>query len=137
MSDEPEDTDEDAGEVERRRARGGCLTSFLVIFAVLSVLAAGSDLTLRRARMMAAPALLAPNVGYLFLALSHLVEIVSVIGVFLWKRWGVYGFFAVHAAFIVLSLWVGEGVLRTLGLGLVPPALLVFLVRRVGGEHFH
>lgn len=112
------------------RKRGGCLTAFLVLMLIanpltgLYYLFAGS--TVRQA-LPSMPGWVIP-----VLALFALANFVFALGMWNWKKWGVYGFAASSLLIFVVNV-IAIGFVPAL-LGLVGLVILAFLVRPVWNQ---
>ncbi|MGD0526481.1 MAG: hypothetical protein ABSE49_15140 [Polyangiaceae bacterium] len=108
-----------------RAERGGCLTAFLVLVLIANPLVA-------LGYFLAGDAMNAVTRGHDWarpvLGLMCLVNVACAVGVWRFKRWGVYGFVAMAALGLVVNLTLGVGVGSFLG-AFVGPAILVALVR--------
>src|SRR5688572_25648207 len=89
--------------VTYRRERGGCLNIWLVlstgitIFSVMTLLA------------ITGPGLKTDSVAYaLALTVLVVVNLVCLLGIWKWKRWGVYGIVATSIASAIIELMFGR-----------------------------
>jgi hypothetical protein len=105
--------------------RGGCLTTFLILMFIFNPLSTLYYLFFGDTVTRAVPSF--PTWAIPVFALVGVLNVVFAVGVWKWRRWGVYGFiatavpvFAVNVAYV--------GVLPAL-LGLLGPVILVLLVR--------
>lgn len=110
--------------------RGGCLTTFLILMFIANPVAglyylfAGSTVTQTVPNF--------PGWGIpLFVALSF-ANLVFAIGIWRWKRWGVYGFVVSAGVAFVVNL-LASGILPALA-GLLGLAILGFLLRDAWGQ---
>ena len=107
------------------RNRGGCLTVFLVLMLVLNPLTALYYLFSGEALRQAVPSI--PTWALLMLAIGGIANFIFALGVWQWKKWGVYGFAGTSLIVFVINLIViglGPALFGLVGLG-----LLVFLLR--------
>lgn len=70
-----------------------------------------------------------PVLGFL-----SLVNIVFAIGIWNWKKWGIYGVYIVALIAFVINISLGVSVVRSL-FGLALPVVLFFLIRPLW-EHY-
>jgi len=120
---------------EKERARGGCLTALLAATLLFTPLAVLGELKAHYAAVAVAPARMLPNAGYLLLVLSHVLDFAFVIAIFRWKKWGVYGYLTMHAVMLAFGIALGQKLRHLLLVVVLPAALMVWLVSRVG-EYF-
>lgn len=116
------DTDE-----SQPRKRGGCLTAWLAFLMLANLLLAIQYLiagSVARQAIPVLPAWIVPLMGLLALA-----NCVFAIGIWKWKRWGLYGFIGSSLAAFVVNLMTTGFVLALLGL--VGVGILAFLLRPV------
>jgi hypothetical protein len=108
-----------------RGERGGCLTAFLVLMLIVNPLVG-------LVYFLAGDALSAVTRGHDWarpvLGLMCFVNVACAIGVWRFKRWGVYGYVAMAAFGLVINLTLGVGVGSIVG-AFIGPAILVALVR--------
>jgi hypothetical protein len=112
------------------RKRGGCLTAFLILMAIANPLTGLYYLFAGSAVQQALPTILSwviPVLGLLALA-----NFAFALGMWNWKRWGVYGFVASTAIVFLLNA-ITISVLAAL-LGLIGVAILILLVRPIWSE---
>lgn len=103
------------------RKRGGCLTVFLVVVLVANLWGGFSTLFAGSTARDGFPPGLARMAGLLSLA-----NCVFVVGIWKWKRWGVYGFVASVLVAAAINM-VGFGVLEALPAG--EPLAFVLLIK--------
>ncbi|GAB6188031.1 hypothetical protein [Thermopirellula anaerolimosa] len=116
------DTDE-----SQPRKRGGCLTAWLVFLILANLWVALQNLVagaIARQAIPDLPAWVMPLTG-----LWALADCVFAIGIWKWKRWGLYGFIGSSLAAFVVNLMTTGFVLALLGL--VGVGILAFLLRPV------
>jgi len=114
-----------------QKQRHGCLTAWLVLVVAVNSLVAliylfGSSAvasTLPASRTWLIPVL----------AVLSVANVVFAIALFMWKRWGFYGFVATSAVAFVINLVIGLNVLQAL-FGLVGVAIL-YGVLQIGHEN--
>ncbi len=106
--------------------RGGCLTVFLVLMMIanpiIGVLYLASGDTFKRA-LPGAPDWALPALGIL-----ALVNFGCAIGMWMWKKWGVFGSLVVAAIGFVMNLIIGVNPMQAF-MGLGGPIILIFLVK--------
>lgn len=112
------------------RKRGGCLTAFLVVMLIGNPLTAIYYLVAGGRVVDALPGMPAWIIP-VFIVVS-VANTVFAVGVWLWKRWGVFGIGVSYI--VVLIINVGIGLPFNALLGLVGIAILIFLVRPVWGQ---
>ncbi len=105
------------------KERGGCLTIWLVLLTLGAVMGFFGNLTTSTEEMdflqMFIPAL--PPWYLPVSVVMALLNLVFLVGFWTWKRWGVYGYFALVLVNVILSLVLGFGVLiAVLSIGLGP-----------------
>ena len=105
--------------------RGGCLTAFLVLMLIANPLVG-------LVYFLAGDAMNAATHGHEWarpvLGLMCFVNVACAIGVWRFKRWGVYGFVAMAGAGLLVNVTLGVGIGSILG-AFIGPAILVALVR--------
>lgn len=111
---------------DTNKKRGGCLTAFVVLMLIANpitalVYVAGADMVKRGLPH-------APDWAFPVLALLGVVNTVSAVGIWLWKKWGVYGVVGTAAVALVVNLIVGVPPMNAF-FGLAGPGILIFLVR--------
>lgn len=104
---------------------GGCLTAWLVVSALLSIVAVVALLGV---------ADIANQIGrgwivYLFLGLV-VVQVISIVGVFSWRKWGVYGLIITIIASSVVQIIGGIATTRDYVAPFIQLALLYYLVNK-------
>ncbi len=107
------------------KQRGGCLTALLVLMMIANPLVGLMYLVNGDAiqRAIHAPGWAIPVLGG-----ASLLNFASAVGVWRFKKWGVYGFLAMSAVALTVNLIVGIAPLQIM-IGLIGPAILVALVR--------
>jgi hypothetical protein len=123
--------------VENERPRSGCLTVYLVLVIVFSLLSAVQYLAMGavvRAGLeqmgMSVPGWYLPLMGVLSLA-----QIAFAIGIWQWKRWGVYGFVGLSLLSIVFNMVAGISPVFTIIASAIGLGILFFVVRPLW-DHF-
>lgn len=99
------------------RSRGALLTVLLIIFGVMSALAAAANLALSgdiAANLPGAPDW--AGTGVLLIGVLGLVGLVALFGIWGLNKWGVYLYIAVGAAVFALNMMLLGGVQPFLGL---------------------
>jgi hypothetical protein len=114
-------------ETEKTKKRHGCLTTWLVltiifsvIFTVLLLAGAGVSKSPRGSPTWAIPALV----------LLLIFEIVCTLALFSWKKWGFWGFCAVNIIGIVVDIGLGISIVWPLVAVLVSIAMLYGVLNR-------
>ncbi|MBL8608170.1 MAG: hypothetical protein JNL38_12670 [Myxococcales bacterium] len=108
------------------KKRGGCLTAFLVLMLIANplttlVYVAGADMVKRGMPN-------APDWAFPVLALLGVVNTASAIGIWLWRKWGVFGVCGTAVVALVINFMIGVPPMNAI-FGLAGPGILVFLVR--------
>ena len=111
------------------RKRHGCLTVYLGFMIFIN---AGMSLLYFLAGGALGEAGDLPGWALPVLGLFGLVNVACAVGLFLWKRWGFYGFCASAGIVFVINLAIGLGVGSSV-MGLVGIAVL-YGVLQIGGE---
>jgi len=112
------------------KQRHGCLTTFLVLGIIANALASLGNLfggAMIRQSFPDVPAWALP-----VLAVGGIFNIVCIIALFQWKKWGFYGAVASYIVAFFVNLVVGLNIVQAL-LGLVGIALL-YGVLQIGGD---
>jgi hypothetical protein len=111
--------------------RSGCLTVFIIVLIVLYALGTLGS-------FFAGPLLsgLVPdysiNTSYsIFSGVLSLLNIIFLIGVWKYKKWGFYGFVAVSLLNIILSIFLTGSIITSLISGLIFPIILYFLIKPI------
>lgn len=113
---------------ETQKKKSGCLTALLVFLIVVYALGAlGSIIT--------APFVQDVIPGYtrgvgIVSGVLNILNIVFLIAVWRFKKWGFYGYIAVTAIGIIIGLYRGGGIASAL-MALVFPIILFLLIRPV------
>jgi hypothetical protein len=107
--------------------RGGCLTAFLVLMMIANPLVGLMYLvtgdTIERT-------LHAPDWAIPLLTVLSLVNFACAIGIWKWKKWGVFGAVAMAAIGLVVNFTIGIQPMQAI-LGLAGPAILIALVSKL------
>ena len=103
------------------KKRHGCLTACLILMILGSVLTILGNLS---AAFLDAPIQIAPSWVYLMMAVGGLLNIVSLVAVFKWNKWG-FWLFTITALFVFcINLYSGAGIVPSL-IGLTGVAFLL------------
>ncbi len=107
------------------KQRGGCLTALLVLMMIANPLVGLMYIVSGDAiqRALHAPAWAIPVLGG-----ASMLNFVWAVGVWKFKRWGVYGFLAMAAVALIVNFTIGVAPMQAV-LGLIGPAILIALVR--------
>jgi hypothetical protein len=108
--------------------RGGCLTAFLVVMFVINPLVAIYYLFAGGTVLAAYPG--APAWTIPVLIVFSLINTGLAIGIWNWKRWGVYGFGVAVIGIFIVNMAIGVPILSALS-GFVGLIIMIFLVRPV------
>lgn len=106
--------------------RGGCLVAYLVFMIAANGLSAAAYLLSPGAIQAATPNLSDPMM--FVLAAGALLNIGFAIGVWNWRRIGVFGFVGMGLLVFPVNVWLGVPIASAV-IGLVGPSLLALLVR--------
>jgi hypothetical protein len=123
---EPEMTEMTQPQPEK--ARGGCLTAFLIVMLILNPLVAIYYLVAGDSLATVVPGF-TPGMMILF-ALLGFANLAFALAVWRWKRWGVYGFGVSAIAAFIANMAIGLPITSALG-GLVGLIIMVALVSRI------
>jgi len=69
-----------------------------------------------------------------FMGVMAIVNVILAVGIWMWKKWGVFGFYGVVTMAFVINLYVGLGIANSL-MGVVG-AVLIFFTTKNRWEHF-
>ncbi|OGO77643.1 MAG: hypothetical protein A2Y23_11920 [Clostridiales bacterium GWB2_37_7] len=111
--------------------RSGCLTAFIIVLIVLYVFSAlGSFLA---GPMISAfmPEYSTNTLYIIFNGILAVLNIVFLVGVWRYKKWGFFGFVAVSILYIIFSIIFTGSVLLPLISGPIFPLILYFLIKPV------
>ena len=107
-------------QVEEKK-RHGCLTACLILMILGSVLTVLGNLS---AAILDAPIQIAPSWVYLTMAIGGILNMVSLVAVFKWHKWG-FWLFTITALFVFcINLYSGAGIVPSL-IGLTGVAFLL------------
>jgi len=106
--------------------RGGCLTVWLALMLIANAFTAFFYLTSGSTLQQAYPS--ASPVIFLILAAGGIVNLISVYGIWTWKKWGFYLFVATSLLALLINLSLGLSIFSSL-LGLVGVAIFWYLLR--------
>lgn len=103
------------------RERHGCLSVWLVLYAITGVIALFSISSMVPQLVRVLPAL---PVYLMFLVM--LGEVICIVATFFWKKWGVYGYLALLTLSMILRLMLGLFTLRSVGSVVFGYAMMYF-----------
>ena len=107
-------------QIEEKK-RHGCLTACLILMILGSVLTVLGNLS---AAILDAPIQIAPSWVYLTMAIGGILNMVSLVAVFKWHKWG-FWLFTITALFVFcINLYSGAGIVPSL-IGLTGVAFLL------------
>lgn len=112
------------------KKRHGCLTAFLIVAILLNALTAFGNLAAGEAIEQTLPD--APSWGLPVLALLGVVNIVSLIAIWLWKKWGFFGVMLSGFITVFVNLAIGVNVMAAV-MGLIGVAVL-YGVLQIGDD---
>ena len=113
------------------KKRHGCLTAFLVVGLIGNALAALGNIAGGDAIRETLPAD-APSWGLPLLALAGVFNIVCIVALWKWKKWGFLGFVASSVVALMVNLMMGMGLVASV-MGLFGIAVL-YGVLQIGDE---
>lgn len=113
---------------ETQRKRSGCLSTLLIFLIVVYALGALGSFA-------AAPLLQGTIPGYttgtgIIMGIMYIVNIIFLVAVWRFKKWGFYGYIAVTIISIIIGLYMQSGIASAL-MALVFPIMLFFLLRPI------
>lgn len=111
--------------------RSGCLTVFIIALIVLYVLSALGAFLAGPLVASLVPEYTAETANPLIGGILALLNIVFLVGVWKFKKWGFYGFVAVCIINIVISVVTTSSIFIPVISGLILPALLYVLIRPI------
>jgi hypothetical protein len=123
--------------VENERPRSGCLTVYLVLMIVFSLLGAVQYLAMGGAmrQTMAQLGTTLPGWYLPVMGVFSLASVATAVGIWQWKRWGVYGFVGISLLSLVINLVAGISPGFSIIASVVGLAILFYLVRPLW-DHF-
>jgi hypothetical protein len=113
---------------EPARVRGGCLTVFLIAIMVVNPIVAILYFTMGEAIRKGLPD--APSWAIPVLGVFCLLNLVFAIALWMWKKWGFYGFVASTVAALVINIISGLP-LHQVVVGPIGVVILYALLRKV------
>ena len=125
----------DASEViekEEDKKRGFGLTLFLVLMFIINPITAFTYFTQTEMIIELTPSL---SVGMLyFLGVAAIANVALAAGIWVWKKWAVFGFYSVGIIAFGATLYIGFDIVSAL-VGLIGPAIIYFHTKS-RREHF-
>jgi hypothetical protein len=109
-----------------QRERGGCLTVWLVLVLIANPLTAIYYLVSGQELLRQLPGF--PGWALPVLAVAAAANFVFAIGMWMWKKWGIYGFIASAAVALVINIIAGLVVPGIIS-AIISIGILLFLVR--------
>lgn len=106
--------------------RGGCLSVFLVLMMIANPII--GLLYLLNGEMFRRALPHAPDWALPVMGILALVNFGCAVGIWMWKKWGVFGTFGVAALGFVMNLMIGVNPFNAI-MGLGGPIILYFLVK--------
>ena len=123
---------EEQAERKAEKKRGFWLTLFLVLMFVVNPLTAFTYFTNPEMVLQASPEM---TVGILyFLGVIATINVAIAAGIWMWKKWAVFGFFAIAAIAFCINLYIGIGIIPSLT-GLIGP-VIIYLTTKSRWQHF-
>lgn len=117
---------------QQPRKRGGWLTAFLILMLIANPFTAFTYVTNPDPILQAYPKMTIEIVY--FLGLLTTLNVVLAIGMWMWKKWGIFGFYGITLVAFVINIYVGLGIMGSLT-GLVG-AVIIYLTTRGRMAHF-
>lgn len=122
----------DISEIEVVKKRGFWLTAFLILMFIANPFTAFTYFSNPEMIIQAYPKM---TTGILyFMGAISIVNLVLAIGVWMWKKWGVFGFYGVVVIAFCINIYVGIGIVGSLS-GLIG-AVIIFFTTKNRWEHF-
>ncbi|MCB0365625.1 MAG: hypothetical protein H6624_04330 [Bdellovibrionaceae bacterium] len=106
--------------------RGGWLTAFLILMFIANPLTAISYFLFPGAIVSALPK--ATEGLIMGLGVMAVLNTVFAAGIWMWKKWGVYGFYASAVVALIVNVYIGLSVFQSL-LGLLGPVIVYLLTK--------
>lgn len=116
---------------DKQVKRSGCLTAFIIVLIVLYVLGALGSFLAGPILSTLMPEYSTDTSNSLISGVLSLINITFLIGVWMYKKWGFYGFVGVSIINIILSIFLTGGVLTSIISGLLFPLILYFLIKPI------
>lgn len=113
-------------DIQVTRNRGGCLTLWLILAFLFGSLGTIGYLFLTDTMYDTYPD--APSGIFIAFGILTLIQVVCVVGIWMWKRWGLYGWFVVAFIGLILNFILGEIVSGLVGF-VIGSGILLFLIR--------
>lgn len=121
-------------QIERKaeKKRGAWLTIFLALMFIVNPITAFTYFTNPEMVLQASPSM---TIGILYvMGIISLMNVAIAAGVWMWKKWAVYGFFAIAVIAFCINVYVGIGIIPSL-IGLIGPVIIYFTTKS-RWEHF-
>ena len=123
---------EEYEKIKVEKKRGVLLTLFLALMFIVNPITAFTYFTNPEMMLQASPSM---TIGILYLlGAVATVNVAIATGVWMWKKWAVYGFYAIAAIAFCINIYVGIGILPSL-IGLIGPVIIYFTTKS-RWEHF-
>jgi hypothetical protein len=123
---------EEQQEKQAEKKRGFWLTTFLVLMFVVNPITAFTYFTQTEMIIELTPSL---SVGILyFLGVIAIANVALAAGVWMWKKWAVFSFYAVGVIAFCTNTYIGIEIIPSL-IGLIGPAIIYFTTKK-RWEHF-
>ena len=113
-------------EVEVVKTRGFWLSAFLILMFIANPVTAFTYFSSSDVIIQAYPKITITMIY--FLGSMTVVNVVLAIGVWNWKKWGVYGFYIVAAIALCINLYIGVGIAGSLS-GLIGAVIMYFATK--------
>ena len=118
--------------VELVKKRGFWLSAFLILMFIANPLTAFTYFSNPDMIIQAYPKMTA-GILY-FMGAMSIVNVILAVGIWMWKKWGVFGFYGVVVIAFCINLYVGLGIAGSL-VGLIG-AVIIFFTTKNRWEHF-
>ena len=123
---------EEQAERKAEKKRGFWLTLFLVLMFIVNPLTAFTYFTKPEMVLQASPEM---TVGTLYLlGVFATINVAIAAGIWMWKKWAVFGFFAIAAIAFCINLYIGIGIVPSLT-GLIGP-VIIYLTTKSRWQYF-
>lgn len=123
---------EEQEKIKVEKKRGVLLTLFLALMFIVNPITAFTYFTNPEMMLQASPSM---TIGILYLlGAVATVNVAIAAGVWMWKKWAVYGFYSIAAIAFCINIYVGIGILPSL-IGLIGPVIIYFTTKS-RWEHF-
>ena len=116
----------DISEVEVVKKRGFWLSAFLILMFIANLFTAFTYFSNPEMIIQAYPNM-TKGILY-FMGAMSIVNIILAVGVWMWKKWGVFGFYGVAVIVFCINIYVGIGIIGSLS-GLIGIVIIFFTTK--------